>query len=529
MMDRRSGHNVVDMTGKKIHPGETIVGGKGHKVDEGGIKGIEERMDKIKGISDELGKIEKEKSAMYGKKVESPSQIIVRMKAMTPMDAMKEANLVIARKGKYKNLTIEESQEILKKTDDHIFERDIKYDEFGEIIKPDPEDFAQGGRSGTGLNYLLGEDDQNSRVPYAAGSTQSDFDQYLKDREQRDKEEQKRKFKKDFEDWKKWKDTEGGTIDWAAEGGRIGFGLGGFNAARRAFLKLMGAGAATGVAAKSGLFSLLKSGKPVSKVLTQVPIKSGVDGMPAWFKPLVNQVIKKGDDVSEGFASAERQIVHHTSLPDSKTPILVTQELDTGNVIVDIGMGKHGFADGKFGQPVRLEYKASELIEPTIGKKGKIEGTKTKEEFWVEEAEFTGGHPENVKFEDSTFEKFGKHESNFDEVEAFAKGKTKKDARKVSESLQKEAEDLADHFSNYPKPDDFASGGRVPFGVGDWVKKRFHGYTKKGRDEFKKEWLDKKDLDMTVEEWNALPLKEKIKIKFREGNAQGGIAGMLGE
>ena len=65
---------VFDLTGKKIHPGETIVGGKGYKVDEGGIKGIEERMGKIKGISDELGKIEKEKSAMYGKKVETEAQ-----------------------------------------------------------------------------------------------------------------------------------------------------------------------------------------------------------------------------------------------------------------------------------------------------------------------------------------------------------------------------------------------------------------------------------------------------------------------
>ena len=28
---------------------------------------------------------------------------------------------------------------------------------------------AQGGRIGTGLNYLLGEDDQNARVPVAEG------------------------------------------------------------------------------------------------------------------------------------------------------------------------------------------------------------------------------------------------------------------------------------------------------------------------------------------------------------------------
>ena len=61
---------------------------------------------------------------------------------------MKEANKVIGRKGQYKKLTPEESQKILKDTDDHIFQRDIKYDEFGAPIKPDPEDLASGGIAG---------------------------------------------------------------------------------------------------------------------------------------------------------------------------------------------------------------------------------------------------------------------------------------------------------------------------------------------------------------------------------------------
>ena len=149
---------------------------------------------------------------------------------------------------------------------------------------------------------------------------------------------------------------------------------------------------------------------------------------------------------------------------------------------MDIGYGKHGWADGKFGQPVRLELKKGEWVEPSTegggymtkgGKnvypgmsKGALEtekttgkGMKTKDEFWVEEAEFTGGHPENIKFEESSFNKFGKHESDFSEVEAFAKGKTKKVRLKQSGSLQKQNEDLADHFSNYPEPDDFAKGG----------------------------------------------------------------------
>jgi len=78
-----------------------------------------------------------------------------------------------------------------------------------------------------------------------------------------------------------------------------------------------------------------------------------------------------------------------------------------------------------------------------------------------------------------------------------------------------------------------AQGGRIGYdegGIGGWLKKKLKKkikpYTKEGRAEYKKEWLDKKDIDMTVEEWDALPLKEKIKIKIREGNAQGGRIGL---
>ena len=83
--------------------------------------------------------------------------IIKDLKNMEPVAAMKEANLIIGRKGKYKNLSGDESQRILKETDDHIFQRDIKYDEFGDPIKPEPEDMAEGGiiRAGFSL-YVRG-------------------------------------------------------------------------------------------------------------------------------------------------------------------------------------------------------------------------------------------------------------------------------------------------------------------------------------------------------------------------------------
>ena len=70
---------------------------------------------------------------------DSVTETISYIKTLEPMTALKEANLVIGRKGKYKDLTPEQSKKILQDTEDHIFERDIPVD---------PEDMADGGRIG---------------------------------------------------------------------------------------------------------------------------------------------------------------------------------------------------------------------------------------------------------------------------------------------------------------------------------------------------------------------------------------------
>ena len=153
------------------------------------------------------------------------TETITKIKTLKPIDAMKEANSVIGRKGKYKRLTQEQSKKILQDTEDHIFERDIPID---------PEDFAHGGRTGSGLNYMLGEDDQNSRVPFAMG--------------------------------------------------------------KRAFLKWIGSGIAGVGAAKSGLFGLLKGGgkkKVVEEVVKQC---AGAGTPPAYFFNLVKKIKNLGDD-----------------------------------------------------------------------------------------------------------------------------------------------------------------------------------------------------------------------------------------
>ena len=225
----------------------------------------------------------------FAEEIVTVERVITDIKKLEPIEAMKEANRVLKGEGRYKSLSQADRKKIAmdESVTDHIFEREIK---------PDPEDFAQGGR--TGLSYLLAED-INERMPFAMG--------------------------------------------------------------RRAFLKLMGAAGAGIGAAKAGLGSLFKAGKPVAKELTQVPIKN-VDGMPSWFKPLVNRVIKEGEDVTKQFATKERQIVHKKRLGGPEDvwtdKVTVTQDLDEGIVRVEYDSSTNmGEA------PIQLEYKAGEIID----------------------------------------------------------------------------------------------------------------------------------------------------------------------
>jgi len=123
---------VVDMTGKKIDTRKGIMGGKSIEdlMDSGQVtKGTVTK--KSKKVTDrEMFKAANERLTS------DVDSIIKNIKSMEPITAMKEANSVIARKGKYKNLTPEQSKKILQDTEDHIFERNIP---------EDPEDFAQGG------------------------------------------------------------------------------------------------------------------------------------------------------------------------------------------------------------------------------------------------------------------------------------------------------------------------------------------------------------------------------------------------
>ena len=427
--------------------------------------------------------------------------------------------------------------------------------DWDEVDKIDPEDFAYGGLAG-----MLGEPtyaDEDHRVPLKYGKRPIGEGLQLLDPD----------FDNDIDIEELIKEIIRSTQEKSGgyqTGGRAGFAEGkGPKMSRRNFLKGLGALAALPVVGK--FFKFVKPLAKTSKVadLTSVPIGSA-EGMPAWFKPLVNKVIREGES-ADSWATGVKSVVHKTKLPNSKTTVVVEQQLDTGDVIVDIGVGKHGFADGHHGQPVRLQYKAKELIEPDIDDAGKIksQGKEVPEEFWVEEAEFTGGHPDNIKFEESTIEKFGDHGSNFDEVEAFATGKVKKskptkkaerteyesgkaeaDAERVTDEAREDVD--FDDLSS----DDFAKGGRVPLSGGGLINlaKLMKLFPKIHKDSLleasritdsKKLQKMLKSFRKTEEAIDKSPSVElfDLDVKGRKPNATGGrvslsaggIAGMLGE
>jgi hypothetical protein len=231
-----------------------------------------------------------------------------------------------------------------------------------------------------------------------------------------------------------------------ADGGRIEFDKGGFNKGRRNFMKLM-----AGVASLPFVGKFFKAAKPAAKAVKAVEA-SKASGMPTWFPKLVDKVMKEGKDLG---GTVERQIVKEVELP-SGTKVMVEHDLTTGDTLVDVGMGKHGFDSGRHGQPARLGLKKGEWIEPEKGKKG----IKTKDEFFVEEAEFTGGHPENIKFEESSFEKYGDHASDFSEVEYYATGKNV-DKFNLKGTRKAEADDFAQGRAEMEAEqiDEFAKGG----------------------------------------------------------------------
>ena len=257
-----------------------------------------------KGITEMLlGKRGKVIKADFGKpfaeEIVTVERVVTDIKKLEPIEAMKEANRVLKGEGRYKSLSKADREKIAmdESVTDHIFEREIK---------PDPEDMADGGR--TGLSYLLAED-TNERVP---------------------------------------------------------FGAGGIDKVRRLFLQAIGAGAAGIGAVKSGLLGL--GGRGTTKKVAQQVVKTpNAPGKPEWFDAIITRGINEGEDVTKKFATKEREIVHLKKIDEDAT-VRVHRNLDDGTVRVDIDDATTNIMDEQGDSIVSLEVRGGQLEEGVKGK-----------------------------------------------------------------------------------------------------------------------------------------------------------------
>ena len=276
-------------------------------------------------VSEKVTEREMFKNSNLNKK-DSVTETVSYIKTLEPVKAMKEANSVIGRKGKYKNLTPEESKKILTDTEDHIFQRDPD-----NLYDYDPEDMATGGRAGhytggivdvepslddighgsdalmartrlvspgnqattsTGLNYLLAEDNDNMRVPFGSGGSY-------------DYGSMQHKINSVNAAYKRYKKSGGKKLSfdqfapiWAAEnfaeGGRIGFAKGKIakevlNKGRRGFIKTAG-GIGAGLAAlKTGLLGFADKAAPVVEKTAEA-VSNTAGQVPPYFFKLVEKI-----------------------------------------------------------------------------------------------------------------------------------------------------------------------------------------------------------------------------------------------
>jgi hypothetical protein len=264
----------------------------------------------------------------------------------------------------------------------------------------------------TGLNYLLAEDNDNIRVPFAGGESARYENYYIDPKTGELKKKPKLKQKaepfypkdfniKDYYDPKPFypKDSPLSEVKFA-EGGRIGFAAGG--GGRRAFLKLMAALTGGVAAAKTGILGLggKESGKQVVKEV--VKKAGGANEVPPYFLKLVDKIKTLGDDT---MATQDKAIA-------KKYKDYVMEEDFAGNItIIKKNM------DDPYPEEVIMSYKVDDVSLPSGKGMAKVDEY---EEFTVRPdrdgkmKDIEGGVPDEVVNEGTMFEdnmtEFGKAE-----------------------------------------------------------------------------------------------------------------------
>ena len=368
---------------------------------------IEERMEKIKGASNRIDEIMKEREEMYRPKKTDDFNL-------SEDDPLGDLEKIIRGEG---------DTGLPKKP------RDKKYTGGMVEVEPSLSDIGHGSdalmartrlvapnsqaTTSTGLNYLLAEDNDNIRVPFEnGGDMQSKIDEmighYQRYLKMPGKQKRKIPLKKFAEMFATENFAEGGRIGFAngngvadedaekaalgkrvnqlmdegfdfgeavkqamsegyAEGGRIGFSKGKIakevlDKGRRGFMKAAGAAGAGIAALKTGLLGFGEKAAPVVETAVET-VKETAKGVPPYFFRLVEKIKFMGDDITEKAATQDRQVVK--KYKDYE----MTEDLGTGDIVIKKrNEGSFYDQDGIISDEY-IVYKPGQADEMTKGKR----------------------------------------------------------------------------------------------------------------------------------------------------------------
>ena len=259
---------------------------------------------------------------------------------MSGIEAMKEANLLIARKGKYKNISESDAKTKLNELQEIINKANAEPD-LGTKLKNfdgDPDAMAGGGLAGAlaKLKKKFGKDIiQKGKAP---------------------KKSEKKKIQDMFRDFNR-KNKAGGGLAYMLGEPRENFADGGMS--RRTFLKIMAALAAFPVVGK-----LAKTAKVAKGA---APMVTPTAEMPAHFPKLVEKILREGQVVDSQFVKKTGDIktYKHPDRPDIE--LTVEGEGDRITLDFETDQGMRGGYEFKKGKPDEMvpnppnEFEAGEV------------------------------------------------------------------------------------------------------------------------------------------------------------------------
>jgi len=237
---------------------------------------------------------------------------------------------------------------------------------------------------------------------------------------------------------------------------------------RRTLLKIMGGMAALPALGKAIKGTGIKAIKAAGKVLPKV------SGMPEWFTPLVNKIMKEGVDISPKASRVEDMTtVKKLEIPSATGKpeiITLTENKVTGEISIDANISG-GAADSSF----ELNYRPPKSdINLETGKEIKSPG-----HFQViENRPRPTREPGDFEFDYDNFD-INDAYSDIEKLEKIGTGKIK-DVKKIEERAKGrkmlEQSPYEDIINRYPDPDigdyDYADGGIASFANGGKVKNK---------------------------------------------------------